>query len=455
MKNRIKTKTRKNTRTKKQGRNKKSKCFRKIQKQKTQQNGGGFTNEHHLYLNNFSNTVIQSTSISGLDANQFDGQSRPDLNFITHTILPFTQFQQREEVQNPVLPWLSKSKANFVLNIQMPEETLVVPLDLTLPYLWEVAYTGTAFEVYVYSSDKRNTFVNVVSRRATTMNNWMSLVDGNKHINELVIPGTHDSATWYWGTNRFGLSQVRCQEWNFEEQFANGIRFMDIRIKYNPTSVNDPWELTHDKFGIGIGFAQFIETVKTFLTEHPTETLVLRLRHDDASDKSHDADIFKKYKEQIGVEFWYESFDNPTIDNLRGKIYYFTNTPEIESTGSESGIHTVDWADQTPDGGTKGVRVQDAYQAGGNDKSNAILTFMKNAKSDTDHLKLNFMSSNTTSCYYNPRSCRNAFMPMVYSAINNRTERDNTLMYKPNGILPMDFPDIGFVKFLCAFNMAN
>ena len=59
---------------------------------------------------------------------------------------------------------------------------------------------------------------------------WMKAIEGYKRVSELVIPGTHDSAT--------GNSSVlditglfKTQRLNISEQLHIGVRFLDIRTK--------------------------------------------------------------------------------------------------------------------------------------------------------------------------------------------------------------------------------
>ena len=75
--------------------------------------------------------------------------------------------------------------------------------------------------------------------------NWMSYFQ-NKSINELVIPGSHDSFAYDFkilGPNESGMPRIanlfiklwaKCQSKTIYEQLLMGIRYFDIRItKYN------------------------------------------------------------------------------------------------------------------------------------------------------------------------------------------------------------------------------
>ncbi|KAL6494841.1 hypothetical protein OROGR_031641 [Orobanche gracilis] len=121
--------------------------------------------------------------------------------------------------------------------------------------------------------------------------NWMSALGPEKlRINQIVWPGTHDSAT-----NKIGIPFVTrpfasCQSRSTYEQLKTGARVLDIRIQ-------EDCRVCH---GILLGYSvdRVISDLKKFLEETQSEIIILEIRtefgHDDPPD-------FDKYLEdQLG-----------------------------------------------------------------------------------------------------------------------------------------------------------
>ena len=64
----------------------------------------------------------------------------------------------------------------------------------------------------------------------------MSTIPDTTKLNQMSIPGTHDTMTahdkkgWFSGCKGVFKSLCLTQEWKLLEQLRNGIRFIDIRI---------------------------------------------------------------------------------------------------------------------------------------------------------------------------------------------------------------------------------
>ena len=62
---------------------------------------------------------------------------------------------------------------------------------------------------------------------------WISKLNQNTPVSMLSIPGTHDSGTYdpdFIG--QFSFSS-QCQSWTIKGQLESGIRYFDLRVKYN------------------------------------------------------------------------------------------------------------------------------------------------------------------------------------------------------------------------------
>src|SRR5262249_10761867 len=116
-------------------------------------------------------------------------------------------------------------------------------------------------------SDRRS-----VRAMAVTAANWMSAVQG-KQLFALMIPGTHDS-----GTEAFvGLS--RTQYYKIDEQLVNGVRFLDMRVAWNPAEGN--FHVVHAADEVSyLNFDTVVTWCSEFLKSNPTETIVMSIKQE-------------------------------------------------------------------------------------------------------------------------------------------------------------------------------
>ncbi|XP_054786138.1 uncharacterized protein LOC129292589 [Prosopis cineraria] len=121
--------------------------------------------------------------------------------------------------------------------------------------------------------------------------NWMSELNPEKvHINKIVWPGTHDSAT-----NKIGIPLITrpfagCQSLSIYQQLVMGTRLLDIRIEKNR-------RVCH---GILTSYSVdvVINDVKKFLSETQSEIIILEIRTEFGHE---DPPEFDKYLiDQLG-----------------------------------------------------------------------------------------------------------------------------------------------------------
>ncbi|KAK6916697.1 Phosphatidylinositol-specific phospholipase C, X domain [Dillenia turbinata] len=121
--------------------------------------------------------------------------------------------------------------------------------------------------------------------------NWMSGINPEKvHINQIVWPGTHDSAT-----NKIGIPCItrpfaQCQSLSIYHQLCVGTRVLDIRVQ-------EDRKICH---GILVTYSidVVIRDVKKFLSETQSEIIILEIRTEFGHE---DPPEFDKYlEEQLG-----------------------------------------------------------------------------------------------------------------------------------------------------------
>ncbi|KAL3356617.1 hypothetical protein AABB24_017330 [Solanum stoloniferum] len=130
--------------------------------------------------------------------------------------------------------------------------------------------------------------------------NWMSTLAPEKlHVNQIVWPGTHDSATDEIGIPFISRPFAQCQSLSIYQQLVTGVRVLDIRVQ----------EDRHVCHGILLCYHVdvVINDVKKFLSETHSEIIILEIRtefgHDDPPD-------FDKYLEAELGEFLIHQDDN-------------------------------------------------------------------------------------------------------------------------------------------------
>lgn len=151
---------------------------------------------------------------------------------------------------------------------------------------------------------------------------WMKYVDDNKFLDELSIPGTHDSGTCSVDNDTEPQSsQVKCQQDYIPTQLLEGIRYFDIRLgKGDDPGIDhgDYYLLKKDAYFMHL--SDVIGYFKTFLNENPTEALIMLVSrgNDEATDESVTTAFAKVLDDN--PKLFYTSSRVPTLNEVRGKI---------------------------------------------------------------------------------------------------------------------------------------
>ncbi len=184
--------------------------------------------------------------------------------------------------------------------------------------------------------------------------NWMKYIPGDTDLTELNLPGTHASGTAFI---KLFPESSSCQQYSIADQLQNGIRVMDIRIRYdgtdygklkieNDTAGTEKWPFDIMILSYGgidcyessavssekLSVSKVINTCKEFVKTHPTETVVLQIKTETAPN---DSDVYKADIKK-GIKNIYNYLDNdsmvrmveygdsaPMLDDIRGKVVIF------------------------------------------------------------------------------------------------------------------------------------
>lgn len=212
---------------------------------------------------------------------------------------------------------------------------------------WELELVG-------HSMDKTNATVSSIDW--TTYSSyvdgpcWMSHVEGNKYLDELSIPGTHDSGTCSVDNDTEPQSsQVKCQQDYIPTQLLEGIRYFDIRLgKGDDPGIDhgDYYLLKKDAYFMHL--SDVIGYFKTFLNENPTEALIMLVSrgNDEATDESVTTAFAKVLDDN--PKLFYTSSRIPALHEVRGKIVLLRRFTLVGNSvsGHTWGLDLTEWDDK-------------------------------------------------------------------------------------------------------------
>ena len=264
---------------------------------------------------------------------------------------------------------------------------------------------------------------------------WMADLEDDRSLNELSIPGTHDSGA----THSIADVAGKCQSLTIEDQLHIGVRFFDIRLQ----QVVDDFNIVHSFVDQATDFDDVLESMVSFVVNNPTEFLIVSIKKDtDSKNPQGDFTVLleetlRKYS-QIST-----STELPkTVGESRGKIYIVSRYE-----GSTMGIPAYNgWQDSTSFA-IGDLYVQDNYKVeSAEEKIADIESAMMVADTCSYGLVLNF-----TSCYLT------SGFPPTYAAtpaqaINPWLIERLTLEDRPQGVLVCDFMTSDLVKAIWEVN---
>lgn len=170
---------------------------------------------------------------------------------------------------------------------------------------------------------------------------WMSAFADETRLEQMNIPGTHDSATWnYTQAVQEALANVtagdgeityppevfRCQSASIAESLNAGVRFFDLRFALDPTGV----KLVFWHSQALLSETSTVEDVVTafyfWLDQHPSETVILSFQYEGSTtvNASFDATvqmmIFDILNSTAAAQYIEQTHDAlPTLGEARGK----------------------------------------------------------------------------------------------------------------------------------------
>lgn len=202
---------------------------------------------------------------------------------------------------------------------------------------------------------------------------WMSHVDDDKYLDELSIPGTHDSSTCSVDNDTEPqTSLVKCQQDYIPTQLLEGIRYFDIRLgKGDNPGIDHGMFYLRKKDGNYLHLSDVIGYFKTFLNENPSEVLIMLASrgNDEATDESMTTAFAKVMADN--PDLFYTSSHVPTLGEVRGKIVLLRRFRLAGNSvdGHTWGLDLTEWDDKIKAHSGKSmclVKYEQGFEAAGN-----------------------------------------------------------------------------------------
>lgn len=207
---------------------------------------------------------------------------------------------------------------------------------------------------------------------ASDGNNWITNLNDKIYVQQLSIPGTHDS-----GTKDVSFDLGRTQNLSIEDQFKMGIRAFDLRPAYRVWPFSEFW-LYHGITRTSYKLDNVLSYFKTQLANNSGEFVLIQMRHEsellplskDGVDTEKNTNkwdeiynVLKKYDDII-VQ-WKPDL---TIGECRGKMIIFTRNDYKNRTKAalvtNFGDNNYSVAQLTCNNQSSDYHVQDYYQSG-------------------------------------------------------------------------------------------
>ncbi|MFF7705996.1 phosphatidylinositol-specific phospholipase C domain-containing protein [Pseudomonas sp. NPDC007930] len=146
---------------------------------------------------------------------------------------------------------------------------------------------------------------------------WMTALPDSKHLAELSIPGTHDSAAYRNDLPGLGFAQT--QQWTITQQLDNGVRFFDLRARV----IDDNLVMHHGAVYLKMSLNDVLIDLERFVIAHPGEALIVLLKeeHDRENSEMEFHQIFAEKIMPGREQYYFLEPRLPTLGELRGKIF--------------------------------------------------------------------------------------------------------------------------------------
>ncbi len=217
------------------------------------------------------------------------------------------------------------------------------------------------------------------------LTDWMAGLDDEAAINELYIPGTHDSGALH---SLLGISG-KCQSYDIGKQLHFGVRLFDIRLQLR----DDNLAIVHSFVDQKLSFEAVLDEIKSFLEENPTEFIIISIKEDADAENStlaFEGAVENMLRTKLGSLLSESTAVPKTVGEARGKVHVISRYASSSlGVPANSGWQDSTWFELGE------LFVQDYYAVSGIEaKMASISVAFSRAHVPKYALVLNF-----TSCY--------------------------------------------------------
>ena len=244
--------------------------------------------------------------------------------------------------------------------------------------------------------------------------NWMASISGEKYLNEINIPGTHDTCCKsVWASHIYTSwysEDAITQYLTLAEQLNAGIRLFDMRLTNShghiTNSSADSLYLCHgayrgasgaeildflyfceDDDGYIISFENFMYDIENFLRANPSETVIINIKAEyddtDKSGKNGRETLYKTAQKKLAnYNFIYMEDRMPQLKEVRGKAVILTDDDHGYLGGGMS-IHFSDPGSGTADLGGVTFYYENSWKENGKNKIDCVKNRYSTAYEET------------------------------------------------------------------------
>ena len=264
---------------------------------------------------------------------------------------------------------------------------------------------------------------------------WMSRLPDTVRLNEITLPGTHQSASQFTQFPFF----FKCQGCSVKDQLTSGFRFLDVRLAVE-AGENGARLKCMNSFGDCLTAAMpdstklYAEDVfsqcYSFLDEHPSETILVSVKQERGSEVVSDFERLLFNAILLRADKWLLTSSIPALGEARGRIVLLRRFQDEAGYGASSGIPFL-WDDQggssntslhavTSPNGSYTLIVQDRYDYSNDEKWAAFNNGMAAGAREmaNGNVSLNFLNTNGTFYFNHPHNHAST----LNSALRNRGE---------------------------------
>ena len=163
----------------------------------------------------------------------------------------------------------------------------------------------------------------VVNQTALHSSNWMSYLPDRTRLFDVLVPGSHDTATFAYTQRPLGWTpaswvpnltsdlnattfvQTNEERADFRSQLDQGLRFWDLRVRKVSDEKGNNLMMFHGGIYVNTSLREALSAAQRFLQDNPGETLVISLKREgnftETASREIEASDIQAYLDQFNA----------------------------------------------------------------------------------------------------------------------------------------------------------